>query len=83
MTPEIRLVLMAALTSTMNVLVLLGIVDWNAEQLAGVDLMLGNWVLVIAYATGHNHGVLQEYKEAGERSPPPPPSLNHPSDGQG
>lgn len=73
MTPEFRLVLMAALTSTVNVLVLLGLVNFNAEQLAGVDLMLGNWVLVIAYATGHEHGVIQEHDEAAKRSPPPPP----------
>jgi len=80
MSPEFRLVIMAALTSTINVLVLLHIADFNAEQLAGIDLMLGNWVLVIAYATGHNHGVIQEHNANENGSPPPPPSLNHPSE---
>lgn len=74
MSPEFRLVLMAALTSTVNVLVLLKIVTLDAEQLAGLDLMLGNWILVIAYATGHNHGVATEKTDGTRQSPPPPPS---------
>lgn len=43
-----RAALMAAITSTLNALVLAGIVHMQAEALGGINLAIGNFVVLVA-----------------------------------
>lgn len=48
MNDAVRAALMALVTSALNMLVLLRIVELDGDQLGGINLFVGNLVLVIA-----------------------------------
>lgn len=61
MNDAVRAALMALVTSALNMLVLLRIVQLDGDQLGGINLFVGNLVLVIALF----------WKTGSGKSPPP------------
>jgi hypothetical protein len=68
MNDAVRAAIMALATSALNMLVLLRIVELDGDQLGGINLFIGNLVLVIAlvWKTGQGKAPLPASMVVGE-----------------
>jgi hypothetical protein len=74
-----RAAVIATITSTLNALVLAGLVDISAEALGGINLAIGNFVLLLALVFPSKPAQVQLVTAAGDATqhavtPPVPPA---------